>query len=119
MYSLTLLSIQPSQLVNFPKCPDHNFFIWTNVDLHVHRFDSVLKSFQIKYNTDEYMEQAFYQYGTNEFEDLSRVNSSIDNLPPAKLVSEHRISVSYTHSGLSLFAHISRMLYIFFFYIVC
>ena len=53
MYSLTLLRIEPSQLVNFPRCPDHNFFIWPNVDLYVHRYDSVLRSFKIKYSTDE------------------------------------------------------------------
>ena len=54
LWSPTLLRIEPSQLVNIPRCPYHNFLIWANVDLYVHRYDSILRSVRIKYNTDEY-----------------------------------------------------------------
>lgn len=56
MYSSTLLNAQPNQLVSFPRHPDHNLFIWANPDLLVHRFDDGLRSFQIKYSAEEYME---------------------------------------------------------------
>ena len=63
--------------------------MWPNPDLLVHRFDSGLKSFQIKYKNEEHMERAFHQYRTKDFEDLSHVTFNIENFPPAKLVSEH------------------------------
>lgn len=89
MYSPTLLNTQPSQLVSFPRYPDHNFFIWANPDLIVHRFDKGRRSFQINYSTEEYMERAFNQYSTNELKDLSHVDASVDDLPPAIPLAEH------------------------------
>ena len=63
--------------------------IWPNVDLLVHRFDSVLRNFQVKYSTDEYWECKVTQYGTNDWRDLSALSPGVDDLPSAKLVSEH------------------------------
>lgn len=47
LLSPTLLRIMPNQIVSFPKCPDHNFMIWANINLHVHRNDRNLRSFEI------------------------------------------------------------------------
>ena len=92
LWSPTLYHVEPSQLVSFPRCPDHNFMIWPNVDLLVHRNDSKLRSFEIRYSTDEHWEWAGYHYGNNECKDLSYLSPSIDCLPPipsSELVSEH------------------------------
>lgn len=92
MYSPTLLNNQPNQLVSFPRYPDHNFVIWANPDLIVHRFDKGLRSRQIKYSTEEHMEEYLNQYGTNEYKNISHITISIDDFPPAVLVSEPDIS---------------------------
>lgn len=36
LWSPTLLRMRPNRLASFPGHPDHNFMIWSNVDLHVH-----------------------------------------------------------------------------------
>ena len=87
MYSPTLLNNTPHQLVSFPKNPDHNFYIWANPDLIVHRFDKGLRSWQVKYSTEEYTEEPLNQYDTNEFKNFSYVTINIDDLLLAKLVS--------------------------------
>lgn len=89
IYSPTLLNTQPNHLVTFPRHPDHNFFIWANLDLLVHRFDEGLRSWHVKYNIEKYMKETLNQYGTNEFKYLSHIAPSISDLPPAKLMSEH------------------------------
>ena len=92
MYSPTLLDSTPNQLVNFPNHPDHNFFIWANPNLIVHRFDKGLKSWQIKYSAEEHMDEFLGQYGTNELEDLSYIDTRVDALLPATPLAEHESS---------------------------
>lgn len=97
LWSPTLYRIEPNQLVYFPRNSDHNFMIWANVDLLVHRNDSKLRSFEIRYSTEEHWEWACYQYGTNEYKDLSNLSPSIDCLPPipsVELASEHSPSLT-------------------------
>ena len=89
MYSPTLLNTTPNQLVSILKNPDHNFRIWANPDLIVHKFDKGLKSFQIKYSSEEYMERPFYQYGSMELEDLSHIDVSVDDFPLVEPIAEH------------------------------
>ena len=50
LWSPTPLRTKPSQLVHFPRCSDHR----PNVDLLVHRNGSKLRSFEIRYSTDEH-----------------------------------------------------------------
>ena len=88
MYSPTLLNTRPNQLINFPRHPDHNFFIWANPDLIVHRYDEGLRSWQIMYSTAEHTEEYLNQYGTNEYKDLSHLTISIDDLPSTVFVPE-------------------------------
>lgn len=57
MYSPTLLKTIPNKLISFPHHPDHNFFVWANPDLVVHKYDSVLKSWQVKYSAEEHMDE--------------------------------------------------------------
>ena len=64
IYSPTLLKSMPNQLIAFPKNPDHNFFIWANPDLIVHRFGKCLKSWQVKISTEEHMDEYLDQYGS-------------------------------------------------------
>ena len=68
MYSPTLLETIPNKLISFPHHPDHNFFVWANPDLVVHKYDSGLKSWHVKYSVKERMEEYLDQYGTNELE---------------------------------------------------
>lgn len=65
MYSPTLLVSIPNQLVSFPRLTEHNFFIWANPDFIVHKYDSGLKSWEIKYSAEEHMDEYIDQYGTN------------------------------------------------------
>ena len=83
MYSPTLLASIPNKLVSFPRHTDHNFFIWANPDFVVHKYDSGLKSWQIKYSVEEHMDEYIDQYGTNELIDLSHIDLRVDDLPLA------------------------------------
>ena len=89
MYSPTLLNTTPHQLVSFPKNPDHNFYIWANPDLIVHRFDKGPRSWQVKYSTEEHMDKPLDQYGTNELEDFSHIDVRVEDLPLAIPLAEH------------------------------
>ena len=88
MYSPTLLDTRPNRLIYFPRNPDHNFFIWGNPDLIVHRNDAGLKSWQIMYSCHEVTEEYLDLYGTNEYKDPSHLTSSIDELPSTILEPE-------------------------------
>ena len=88
MYSPTLLETIPNKLVSFPQHTDHNFFIWANPDFIVHKYDSGLKSWQIKYSAEEHMDEYIDQYGMNEFKDLSHIDLRIDDLPLATSLAE-------------------------------
>lgn len=57
MYSPTLLASTPDQLVSCSWLTDHNFFVWANPDFIVHRHDSGLKSWQIKFSTKEHVDE--------------------------------------------------------------
>lgn len=101
MYSLNMLNTRLNQLVSFLRHSDHNFFIWANPDLIVHRYDEGLRSWQIKYSTAEHTEEYLNQYGTNEYKDLSHLTISVDNPPSTMFVSEHDFephSVSEPHT---------------------
>ena len=80
-YSPTLLNTRLNQLISFPGYPDHNFFIWANPDLIVHRYEEGLKSWQIMYSSYEHTDEYLSQYGTNEYKDFSSLTISVDDLP--------------------------------------
>ena len=81
MYSPTLLNTRPNKLISFPGHPDHNFFIWANPDLIVHRYEEGLKSWQIMYSSYEHTNEYLSQYEKNEYKDLSGLTISVDDLP--------------------------------------
>ena len=81
MYSPTLLNTRPNKLISFPGHPDHNFFIWANPDLIVHRYEEGLKSWQIMYSFYEFTDDYLNQYGTNEYKDFSSLVLSVDDFP--------------------------------------
>lgn len=81
MYSPTLLETILNKLIRFPNHPDHNFFVWTNPHFVVHRYDSGLKSWQIKYSDEEHMDEFLDKYGTNELEDISCIDTRVEDLP--------------------------------------
>ena len=83
MYSSTPLETIPNKLVSFPRHTDHNFFVWANPDFIVHKHDSGLKSWKIKFSAEEYMDEYIEQYGMNEIIDLSHIDLRIDDLPLA------------------------------------
>ena len=91
MYSPTLLRACRNQLVSCPWLADHNFFIWANPDLIVHRYEEGLKSWQIMYSSYEITDYYLDQYGTNEYEDFSSLNPSVGDLPPAIFEPETEI----------------------------
>ena len=70
MYSPTLLGTCRNQLVSCPWLADHNFFIWANPDLIVHRYEEGLKSWQIMYSSYEHTNEYLDQYGTNQYKDF-------------------------------------------------
>ena len=100
LWSPTLYRTDPNQLVCFPRNPDHYFMIWANVDLLVHRTDGKLRSFEIRYSTNEHWECAGYQYSTNEYRDFSNLSPRIDRLP---LLPSAELAFEYTPE------HIPRM----------
>lgn len=97
MYSPTLLNTTPYKLGSFPKYPDHNFFIWANPDFIVHRFDEGLRSWQVKYSTEEHMDEPLDQYDTNDFEELSHIDVRVDDLPLAIFLAEHAPTIVLYH----------------------
>lgn len=88
MYSPTLLGTIPNRLISFPHHPDHNFFIWANPDFVVHKYDSGLKSWQVKYSAEEHMEEYLDQNGTNEFEYFSHLDLRIEDLAQTTTLAE-------------------------------
>lgn len=115
LWSPTLLRIEPYRLVNFPRNPDHNFMIWFNVDLLVRRNDTKLRSFEIRYSTDEHWEWLDYQYHSNEWRDLSDLSPNIYYLPLIpfdELASEHTPEHSLVLNSPSqdLYLHILSIL---------
>ena len=88
MYSPTLLETIPNKLISFPRHPDHNFFVWANPDLVVHKYDSGLKSWQIKYSAEEHMDEYLDQYGTNELEDFSHLDLRVEDLVQTSTLAE-------------------------------
>lgn len=83
MCSPTLLETIPNKFVSFPRHTDYNFFVRANPDYIVHKYNSDLKRWQIKFSSEEHMEEYIYQYDTNELIDLSYIGLRIDDLPLA------------------------------------
>lgn len=88
MYSPSFLRKTPNKLVSFPNNPDHNFIIRASPDLLVHRYDSGLKSWQVKYSTEEHMDDYLEQYGTNDLEDFSHLDPRVEDLVSTSILAE-------------------------------
>lgn len=88
IYYPTLVETIPNKLISFPRHPDHNFFVWANPDLVVHKYDSGLKSWQIKYSAEEHIDEYLDQYGMDELEDFSHLDLRVEDLVQTTTLAE-------------------------------